>query len=90
MKGLGTCSLNPSVAFWTPSKLCYTNAMKCCKVKAARSQFQNSFFLQAEIGDVKKQAREQKRKNKINGQEVDSKGYFHRSTKYSLECLVGL
>lgn len=56
--------------------------MKYCKVKAAGSQFQNSFSLQTEIGEVKKQSTHQK--GKTNGGDMEGKGYFHRSTKHSL------
>lgn len=45
---LSSCGLNTSVALLlgTPSELYCTNATKCCRVKAARSQYPNSFSVQ--------------------------------------------
>lgn len=71
---LSSCGLNTSVALLlgTPSELYCTNATKCCRVKAARSQFPNSFSVQTGTRVVKKQCGQQE--NRAVGEEMESKG----------------
>lgn len=48
------------------------------------------FFLSASRDRRGKEAGWRAEEQNSSGGEMESKGYFHGSTKYSLKCLVGL